>query len=96
MTGDGGGCAQGAGYEAWAGAVGAGQVAGASAVGQGIGNDARLGEWPGGYSGGGGVVGRGAAGINTAPGIRAEACSSQAAWARGRRRGRPACAGWPP
>ena len=77
-TGDWGGCAQGAGCGAWAGVVGEVQGAGAGAVGQGIGNNARWGVWPGGYWEIGGAARWGVAGMVAAPGIRAEASSAQA------------------
>ena len=76
-TGDGGGCAQETGCGARAGVAGADQRAGAGAVGQGIANDARWGEWPRGYWGSGGVVGWGAASLDAAPETRAEASSAK-------------------
>ena len=80
----------------WAGVAGGVHGAGAGPVGQGIGNDARWGVWPGGYWGVGGAVGWGATAAAAGPGARAKASRAQAG--REPPRGallQPAGDGWP-
>ena len=62
----------------WAGVAGGAHGAGAGPVGQGIGNGARCGVWPGGYWDVGGAAGWGATAAAAGPGTRAEASRAQA------------------
>ena len=92
-TGAWGWSAHGAGGGVGAGVAGRAHGAGARPVGQGIGNDARCGVWPGRYWDVGGAVGWGATAAAAGPGTRAEASKAQ-----GSPRGvslHPARAGWP-